>query len=248
MLLTIIDLAVLVFVAAAGVRMAYLGVHAHKKEFLVWGVLLAFLAAWQGVRQETTQQSWTKILNGVSSDLKVLKDKPPAQVIVPPAQSPPIPAKQRAVMEIPDDGIRVDHNSQYGWWVNVECRNAGTSVTAKSVACEAFVTEVPTEQGAPTKKSLQGVWDEFSKMTFHLTRADLEPGKGIWGSFGYGHMMEIDPALTSGEKVTVVVGAISYKDDAGNHTKEYCRWSQPPLDPEKVLWHFCEIGHNGETP
>jgi hypothetical protein len=246
-LLTIIDLAVLVFVAVAGVRMAYLGVHAHKKEFVVWGALLAFFAVWQGVRQETTQQSWTKILNGVSSDVKILKDKPPVQVFVPPAQSPPRSAKQRAIMEIPDNGIKFDHNSQYGWWVNIECRNAGASVTAKNVACEAFVAEARTEQGAPTRKSLQEIWDEFSKMSFHPALVDLEPGKGIWGSFGYGHMMEIDPALTAGEKVIVVVGAIPYRDDAGKHAKEYCRWSQPPFDPTKIMWHFCEIGHNGEA-
>lgn len=179
MLLTIIDLAILVFVAGAGVRMAYLGVHAHKGEFVVWGLLLGFFAVWQGIRQEATQQSWTKLLNGVSSDVKMLKDKPPVQVIVPPPLSPPTPSKQRAVMEIPDNGIKFDHNSQYGWWVNVECLNAGIAVTAKNGACEAFIKEIPTEQGAPTKKSFEEVWDEFSKMSFHPALVDLEPGKGI---------------------------------------------------------------------
>ena len=107
---TIIDVTITVLVAIAAWRMAYLGLHPpdelsktkYRTEFKCWGVLLVLLAIWQGVRQQITQQAWTKILTGLSTDVKGLKDKPPVvEVNVPPALNPP-PVKQRATMGIPD--------------------------------------------------------------------------------------------------------------------------------------------------
>ena len=253
---TIIDVTITVLVAIAAWRMAYLGLHPpdelsktkYRTEFKCWGVLLVLLAIWQGVRQQITQQAWTKILTGLSTDVKGLKDKPPVvEVNVPPALNPP-PVKQRATMGIPDyNGVKFDYNPQSGWWVNLLCQNMGTSAVAKNVVCTTSTEKVPAINRAPTKQTLQGVWMRFSKLVTHpAPSVDLEPGKGIWGSFGL-DMHDIDPALISGDKVIVLAGTISYSDDLGRHRKEYCRWSQPPFVPDNTVWHLCEIGHNREV-
>jgi hypothetical protein len=181
------------------------------------------------------------------------KQHPNITVSVP---SVPPPPKQRATMTLSrntgDDGIQIIHDPQYpqyGWLVNVSCKNTGTIVTAKKVACAEYTERIPANGGIPAKLTLQQHWNEFSKKlgaAHHPQYVDLDPGKNTWGSVGL-HMLEVDPDLNSGNKVIMVAGAIFYSDEAGPHKKEFCEWAQPPFNPANPTWHFCEIGHNHEV-
>src|SRR5882724_11654133 len=125
----------------------------------------------------------------------------------------------------PDDGIQIIHDPQYpqfGWVVNVSCRNIGTAVVARKVSCPAYTERIPALAGVPTKQTLQEYWNNFSKAlaAVHPPQSvDLEPGRNVWGSVGL-NMGDIDPELNSGGKVVFVAGAILYSDDAGAHKKE----------------------------
>jgi len=167
----------------------------------------------------------------------------------------PPPPKQKAVMALSrntaDDGIQIIHDPQYpqfGWLVNVSCKNVGT-ITARRVVCVEYTKRIPADGGIPTKQTLEQYWKDFSKKLAEAhppQSVDLEPGRNSWGSVGL-EMLDVDPELNSGGKVIMVAGAILYSDEAGAHKKEFCEWAQPPFNPANSTWHFCEIGHNREV-
>ena len=168
----------------------------------------------------------------------------------------PSPPKQRAIMALSrktaDDGIEIIKDPQYpqfGWVVNISCKNIGQTVTAKRVSCPEYAQRIPATYETPTKDTLQTYWNDFSKRmsASHPPQSvDLDPGSNSWGTVGLS-MLDVDPELNSGSKVIFVAGAILYSDEAGPHKKEFCRWAQPPFNPPNPTWHFCEIGHNREV-
>ncbi len=232
-----------------------------KYEFLfaacaILGVLATVGAAYRGgsigkdlEEIKRSQQSQGKELKAIE---KNQKHPPNVTMTVPPA--PPQP-KRRAIVTLSrntmDDGIQITRDSQYsqlGWLVNVSCKNTGTIVIAKRVACAEYAQRIPANGGIPGKSTLREYWNEFSKklVSAHPPQyVDLDPGKNTWGSVGL-NMLEVDPSLNSGSKVIMVAGAIFYSDEAGPHKKEFCEWAQPPFNPSNPTWHFCEIGHNKE--
>lgn len=247
-----LDTLLLILIGGLAAAMTVLGGHLasnkpiHRWAFYLMGVLSVGLIAWQGIRSQSAVEQLTSTLSRLE---KNTQQAPKVEVNMPPGP------KQRAIMALSrnkaDDGIEIFRDSQYlqfGWLVNVSCRNVGT-VIAKRVACPEYTERIPATRGIPAKQTLQQAWNDFSKQlaASHLPQSvDLEPGRNAWGTVSL-NMGDVDPELNSGSKVVFVAGAILYSDDAGSHKKEFCEWAQAPFNPKETTWHFCEIGHNREV-
>jgi hypothetical protein len=261
-----LDTVLFVLLGGLSIAMTVLGGHlasdkpGHRRAFYSMGVLSVVLLVWTGIRTQESSANLDSTLSqlkeeqkktnqGISKIEQSTANSPSVTVNVPPAP------KQRAVMALSrntaDDGIQIVHDPQYpqfGWLVNVSCKNTGATITAKKVACAEYAERIRAEAGIPNKKTLQEHWGEFSKKlgTARPQYVDLDPGRNSWGSVSL-NMLDVDPDLNSGNKVIMVAGAIFYRDDAGAHKKEFCEWAQPPFNPANPTWHFCEIGHNREV-
>ncbi len=243
------NIAIAVFLALLAALVSGLAGHLaatrawHKWCFWGAGGVMIILIGIQTYRNETAQQSLQSQLNRIQTNTE---QPPKVEVNVPAAP------KQRAIVAFsrnaPTDGIQIGHDQQRGWYVNVWIKNVGATV-AKKMACVQYAERIPANDGAPTKQTLEEHWKTFTKMPAVRRPAqcgDVEPGKSFWGST-FLQMLEVDPELTSGHKVIMVMGEILYTDDAGRHKKELCSYSQPPFKPENQIWVLCEIGYNEEV-
>jgi hypothetical protein len=217
------------------------------QKWLFWGsgVVMVVLIGIQTYRNEVAQDRLKKQLDAIQ---KQTEQPPKVEVNIPPAP------KQRAIVALSgktsDEGMliaRSPERPELGWGVNVFCKNIGTGVTAKKVACQPYSGLIPAHRGIPDRKTLLEGWREISKRiaAAHPQYVDLAPGETSWGT-DLLHMVEVDPALNSGDKVILTGGAIFYSDEAGSHKTEFCRWAQAPFNPDRTVWHFCETGHNRE--
>jgi hypothetical protein len=246
-----LDTVLFILAAVLPIAMAILGGHVASEKigyriaFWSLGVAAAAVVVLIGVRNEHTQNA----LQGQLNQIQTNTEQPPkVEVNIPPAP------KQKAIMVLAKtsntDGIEIVHDPQHpdiGWFVNVSCKNVGP-VTARKVGCGVYSGNISAIKGVPTNETLQMHWTNLLKemSRAHMMRTDLAPGENSWGSVNLG-MLDVDPALNSGDKVTLVAGAILYEDDAGPHKKEFCMWAQPPFSPPHPVWHYCDIGHNKEV-
>lgn len=146
-----------------------------------------------------------------------------------------------------NNGLEIFNDPQDGWSVNVWCTNIGALVTAINVACTRDAKVIPANNGTPSNETLRKHWKAFfnlvSRQLPTFKRVDMEPRRRFFGTVNL-NMANLDPGLSSGDKVILVIAATFYADGNGNHETELCEWAQAPFNPSHPIWHFCEIGHN----
>jgi hypothetical protein len=226
-------------------------------------LLFVFFATFQAWRDQYDKVK--AILPNTTIQVNVPTQPPPqVQVSVPPStvNFPP----QMAFFG-PDGSISLG-NYGFGKYIAVSstCKNFSQSVPAENAMCwfkSSIVDTKPNSQNQSiVAESVQDTaFEIFEKSLIPLRngqRTTLGPGESHFGTSSPALLDEkLDIALRAGTKTILLAAEYNWKDGAGSHTNQLCKWLQ--LGPEMptifsgpgilssnvpIIWNSC-TRHNG---
>jgi hypothetical protein len=116
-----------------------------------------------------------------------------------------------------------------------------SEVPARKVSCNVQFSTVPVnsshEMSTDVETNVINLFHATLKLKPMNERPSLTKGEiARASSLGSDFSKEMDEALKSKTVIILVVGELTFTDDAGLHKSEYCRWT---FDEMPRFWHFC---------
>jgi hypothetical protein len=232
-------------ITAVGVLCGLVGTIIYTPVLTICG--LCFLLGFHRAKVVADKQLWVKILSYfavfvLSTSLLVYVKWQ--------LRAAPAYVKERTFMkwELQQIGIDTspDAGSDFGkLFVNAQCRNTGQQI-ARSVYCDAsvFIHEDNRESLTPKvqEKYFEQFLDRNRKEKKFVVDRTLTPTDGKWFSpHGPQFTQELRSKLDNGDNLLVVVGRITYKDDAGEHYSDECSFMLPPVSDPRPVWAGCKV-------
>jgi hypothetical protein len=176
--------------------------------------------------------------------------RPPAAPVIQITREPIITAstepKQRAYMVFVEPEVKYQVGSPLA--TGIKCMTT-SDVPAQRVSCSGKAFVLPVRGGEVSQDDENSMWKQFEKTLTPLPESErptVNKGENLNGPIEFPGLLteEQHTQLESGNFTLLVTGALSYKDDAGTHRINLCRWAQPPLSTTPRIWHYCK-GHEG---
>jgi hypothetical protein len=248
-----IVLAISVFILSAG--MAYLGVHVtlHPPDTakqrrgykIAFGAMTLLSAILIGAQTYATRHAQAALQTQLDQ-IKKNPEQPPQVTVQPPVVNiaPSMP-KQRAYMIFREPMLNPQIGSPIN--VNIQCDTI-SDIPAQKVWCNGRSAFVAVKNGLLDKADQDKAFAEFVEEMpprRDEERTTIARGQFPWHTwFGPILTKELDAPLEDGSSTLMVMGMLFFKDEAGPHKSQLCRWLQPPFSKQPRVWHICS-GHDG---
>ncbi len=240
------DVVIAVGIGLSQLFLCWYALHVSEKENrlrngVVVGIAGLFGLALTVVVTVRATKSQNKLENEVHSISEKVEKPPKIVVNPPPITVTPVQPKQWAVMHFQNPTITAELGKPMS--VLAICTTV-SEYPARDVYCASkYFTVVLDAAHEVNKKIQQECVAEFNKtLSLGEAKPSAVKGEGIGGpSVGAIYTKEMDDALNvSKTQAVLVVGELRYRDELGKHRVEMCRWAEPPLTAQPLIWHTCE--------